>query len=89
LSNGVEKPTKGRCVGGIMRVILSLLCIGAVTFQLRVLVALLKEANSRPSSIVIHFTKFKPSRQRGELVEMTAQAQTRRVSARTGERMAL
>jgi hypothetical protein len=87
LSNGVEKPASDRCAGGVMRTALSLLCIGAVTFQLRFLAALVKEAKSMPSSTVIYLVKFKPSRQRGELIEMSMQ--TRNVSARTGERMAL
>ena len=73
-----------------MKVALVLLCIGAVTFLLRVLAAFVKEwtsmAGSEPG---VHFAKPNPSRQRGELVEMNPEANKRRVAMRTTERMAL
>jgi hypothetical protein len=73
-----------------MRVALVLLCIGAVTFLLRVLAAFVKEwmsmAGSEPR---VHFAKLNPSRQRGELVEMNPEANKRKVAMRTTERMAL
>ena len=73
----------------VMRVALAMLCVGAVAFQLRFLAALIKEAKRRPASAMIHFAKFKPFEQRGKLIEMKAQTPTRRVSAKTGKRMAL
>ena len=73
-----------------MKVVLVLLCIGAVTFLLRVLAAFVKEwmsmAGSEPR---VHFAKLNPSRQRGELVEMNPEAHKRQVLTRTTERMAL
>lgn len=72
-----------------MRIALVFLCIGGVTFLLRVLAASLNEAKTLPSSIVIHFAKFKPSRQRGELVEMKLEDPIQHVRPRSGERIAL
>ncbi len=72
-----------------MRIALAMLSVGAVTFQLRFLVALVKEVKSKPTSAVIKVAKVKPSRQYGELVQMTVQTPTPRVSVKTGERMAL
>lgn len=72
------------CAGAVMRVALAVLCIGAVTFLLRVLAALVREARSGPSSTVIHYAKFKPARQRGEVIEMNLVAQNRDVTRRTG-----
>jgi hypothetical protein len=89
LSNGDEKLSSDRCAGGVMRVALAILCIGAVTFLLRVLAALMKEAKSVPLGTVIHFAKFKPAKQRGELLEMIPEAQTRHVATMSGERIAL
>jgi hypothetical protein len=72
-----------------MRIVLAMLSVGAVTFQLRFLVALIKEVKSKLASAVIYFAKVNPSRQHGELVQMTVQTPTPRVSVKTGERMAL
>jgi hypothetical protein len=72
-----------------MRMALAMLSVGAVTFLLRFLAALVREVKSKPASAVIYFAKVKPSRQRGEVVQMTAQTPTRRVSVKTGQRMAL
>jgi hypothetical protein len=72
-----------------MRIALAMLSVGAVTFQLRFLVALVKEVKSKPASAVIYFAKVKPSRRHGDLVQMTVQTPTPRVSVKTGERMAL
>jgi len=72
-----------------MRIVLAMLSVGAVTFQLRFLAAPVKEVKSQPASAVIYFVKAKPSRQHGELVQMTVQTPTRRVSVKTGKRMAL
>ncbi len=71
-----------------MKIALGLLCIAGVAFLLRVLSALLNEAKRAPSSIVMHFAKFKPSRQPGELVEMKLEHPTQR-RPRSGERIAL
>jgi len=75
--------------GEVMRVALAMLCIGAVTFLLRVLAALLKEAKAGPSKTVVHFPRFKPAQERGELIEMNPNPQKRIVSGRSRERIAL
>jgi len=72
-----------------MKIALALLCIGAVTFLLRILTALVKEAKNTPASAVIHFAKFKPRGQRRALIEMNVEVPRRNVSTRTGERIAL
>ena len=72
-----------------MRIALAMLGVGAVTFLLRFLGALVKEVKSKPASAVIYLAKVKPSRKHGELVQMTVQTPARWVSAKAGERMAL
>ena len=47
-----------------MRIALAVVSVGAVTFLLRFLGALVKEVKSEPASAVIYFAKVKPSRQR-------------------------
>jgi hypothetical protein len=84
----VEKVSSDRCTGGVMRIALAMLCIGAVIFLLRVLAALVKEAESMPGSTVVHFAKFKPSR-RGQLVKMNIEVQKRNAPTRSSERMDL
>jgi hypothetical protein len=72
-----------------LRVTLAILCVGAVTFLLRVLTALVKESVSwPPTAVTVHFAKFNPSRRQGELIEMSPESRRRKVSA-IGERMAL
>jgi hypothetical protein len=73
-----------------MKVALVILCIGAVTFLLRVLGALVKEALSwRPGVDTVPFAPFNSSRQRTELIEMDLKEQMRRPSLQAGRRMAL
>jgi hypothetical protein len=72
-----------------MKVAVAILCIGAVTFLVRVLIGLMKEAKAGPYQHTIHFAKFKPARKRGELIEMKSVAQTRDVPGRGRERIAL
>jgi hypothetical protein len=73
-----------------MRVALAILCIGAVTFLLRVLAGLVKEwMRMSPSRARIHLAKFDLSRPRGELIEMNPEVRVQRNPARTGERIAL
>jgi Putative beta-barrel porin-2, OmpL-like. bbp2 len=76
--------------GDGMRVALAVLCFGAVTFLLRVLVALVKESMSLPPrSLTVYLTKFNPSKQRGELIAMSPDALNRKIPTKTGERIAL
>jgi hypothetical protein len=73
-----------------MRVVLAISCIGAVTFLLCVLAALVKEWVSwPPSTIRVHFVKFEPSRRQGELIEMNPPAQKQNVPERSRQRIAL
>jgi len=73
-----------------MRVALAMLCIGAAAFLLRVLIAFVKEGmQSRPGSVQVHFAKFKPSRRRGQLIEMSTEAQRPNTRYRADERIAL
>jgi hypothetical protein len=73
-----------------MRVALAILCIGAVAFLLRALAAFVKEAIRLPAGAVqVHFAKFNPSRRRGQLIEMSIEAERRSTPYRTDERIAL
>jgi hypothetical protein len=72
-----------------MKVALAILCIGAVAFLLRVLAAFVIEGKSSPHGLVrVHFAKFNPVRQRGELIEMISHPQ-RKATERTNQRIAL
>ena len=72
-----------------MKVALAILSIGAVAFLLRVLAAFVIEGESSPHGLVrVHFAKFHPVRQRGELVEMSSHPQ-RKVTERANQRIAL
>ena len=51
-----------------MRMALALLCIGAVTFLLRVLVALVREAMNKPDVMRGNLARFSPSRRGAELI---------------------
>jgi hypothetical protein len=71
-----------------MRVALTILCIGAVAFLLRVLKALVNEWTNLPSGPVrIYIAKFNPSRRRGQVIEMNAELKRR--NARSGVRKAV
>jgi hypothetical protein len=71
-----------------MKVALLTLCIGAVMFLLRVLVALAKEGLNWPQTLnTVHFATFHSSRQRGELIQMDPETR-QRPSMQVGKRMA-
>ena len=73
-----------------MSIGLSVLCICAVAFLLRVLVALVKEGmRSAPLAAKFHFARFNPSQRRREVVVMRPIAQKREFPARDREWMAL
>jgi hypothetical protein len=73
-----------------MRITMAVICAGAVTFLLRVLVGLVKEASTRPlPSLKIYMTKFTPARQRGELIVMNAAVSKQPTSRTYGGRIAL
>src|SRR5579863_7268151 len=73
----------------LMRLATAIVCVCAVTFMLRFLVALLKEGMSLPSRAVnIYFAKFNPSRKRGELIFMNPTKREKSAMA-TGKRAAL
>jgi hypothetical protein len=71
-----------------MRVALAILCIGAVTFLLRVLAGLVKEwMRISLSKAGVHLAEFNPH-QRGGLIEMSP-AGPQTIRPRTHERLAL
>lgn len=88
-SNDDERLAWNKSAGGVMRVALAIVAVVAVTFLLRVLVALLKEASSKPLRTVVHFATFKPSRRGGELTEMNTAAQRQEVTTDARQRIAL
>jgi hypothetical protein len=54
-----------------MKLVLVIVCTGAVVFMLRFLVAILREARSLPSRrLKVYFAKFTPPKRRGELKVM-------------------
>lgn len=73
-----------------MRIAIAVLCIGAVTFLLRVLVALLREGMNLPSQAVkFYLAKFSPSGRRGELIVMSPQSRGCEYPTGTDQRIAL
>ena len=74
----------------MLRLAMAVLCVGAVSFLLRVLFALVLEATKGPArALKVHVAKFNPRRQQGELIVMNPEAVQRRFPVRTGERMVL
>ena len=74
----------------VLRVAMAVLCAAAVSFLLRVLFALVKEAISLPPSpLRVYLAKFNPRKQQGELIVMNPEAVQRKFPSRTGERAAL
>jgi len=73
----------------MLRITMAVLCVGAVSFLLRVLFALLMEATREPArALKVHLARFNPGRQQGELIVMSPEAVQRNFPVRTGERMA-
>ena len=73
-----------------MKIALTILCIGAVAFLLRVLAALVKEGvRVPPSTVRVHFAKFHPTRRRGELIEINPPVQGRKPPTGTDQRIAI
>lgn len=73
-----------------MKVALLILCIGAVTFLLRVLVALVKEELSWARTMnTVRLLKFRSSRRREEPIRMDSEEQRRGPSLQAGKGMAL
>src|SRR5579859_5223640 len=76
--------------GGAMKPALVLVCVGAVTFLVRVLAALIKEcAAPRHRKVEAYFAKFYPLRQRGELIVMNPNVVARKFPIKAGEQIAL
>lgn len=69
-----------------MRVALAVLCIGAVTFLLRVLLALIKEVMNQPRGVQVYFARFNPSRQQ-ELILVNPEFRLRHSAAEVGARI--
>jgi len=76
--------------GGAMKPALVLVCVGAVTFLVRVLAALIKEcAAPRHRKVEAYLAKFYPLRKRGELIVMNPNAVARKFPIKAGEQIAL
>jgi hypothetical protein len=74
----------------MVKLALVMLCVGSVTFLLRVLAALLKEsAISTPATYKRHMTQFHPTGQRGKLIVIPVHALNRKFHGEAGERVAL
>ena len=72
-----------------MKLALALVAVGGVIFMLRFLAALLDEVRGLPARpLRIHFTKFNPSKRRGELIFMNPR-QEYKSSTKAGKRIAL
>ena len=72
-----------------MRMALVGLCIGAVTFLLRVLVAFVRDATSpQPLDMQVYLAKFRPPIRRQELMLMNPGAQKHRSPPGAGKRIA-
>jgi Putative beta-barrel porin-2, OmpL-like. bbp2 len=72
-----------------MKLVLTLLCAGAVVFMLRFLDALLKEGKSlSPRPIRVYFAKFNPVKRRGELIVMNPKNYAHKSVVETGKRAA-
>jgi branched-subunit amino acid transport protein len=77
------------CVNA-MRVVVAILGVGAVTFMLRVLLALVKDRKSLlPGAMEVHFAKFIPPKKQGELIVMNPEAGKRKLPIKAGKRAAL
>ncbi|MGA2858960.1 MAG: outer membrane beta-barrel protein [Candidatus Sulfotelmatobacter sp.] len=73
----------------MLRLGMVVLCVGTVSFFVRVLVALVKERiSSPPHTLQVYLAKFTPRKQ-GELIVMNPEAVKRKLPAHTGERAAL
>ena len=73
-----------------MRLALTLLCISAVIFLLRVVVALVKEwVSLSRGTVKVYVAKFNPSGRRGELIVMNFPGSKGGLSTGTNERIAL
>ena len=69
----------------MLRLLVVMLCVGAVSFLLRVLFALAKEAISLPPrSLRVYLARFNPSRRQGELIVMSPEAVKHKFPVRIG-----
>ena len=71
-----------------MRIAFVILCFGAVTFLLRVLVAMVKEGKSGRRRAVIYFAIFRPSGPKRRPHRDEASSSTGKIPARNGRRIA-
>lgn len=63
-----------------MRAVLAVLCVGAVTFLLRVLTAFVKEGQGQPpTGLKAYMARFNPPRRRAEMIVMKHLGHTREV----------
>ncbi len=73
-----------------MKIALAILCVGIVSFLLRVLAGLIRELMSPPPrTLKAYMATFRPSRKKGELIVMHLNSRTSKLPTKTGERIAL
>ncbi len=73
-----------------MKIALAILCVGIVSFLLRVLAGLIRELMSPPPrTLKAYMATFRPSRKKGELIVMRLNSRTSKLPTKTGERIAL
>jgi len=74
----------------ITQIVMVFLCVGAVSFMLRVLWALVRERKNMTSRAVeVYFSKYIPPKKRGELIVMNINTDTLKLPAKAGKRIAL
>lgn len=72
-----------------MSLALAVLCVGAVIFLLRVLVALVKEhSNTSVRSVELYWAQFHPQRRQAQLIVLTPEVHRRPTPPESDERIA-
>lgn len=72
-----------------MRVALVVLCISAIGFLLRVLVAFIREGIDLPQTLKFYLARFDPPRRRGIVIQMKPEARESNSRTGTNNRIAL
>ncbi len=73
-----------------MRLIIVVLSLGATSFLLRVLAALVRESISPPAKgLKVYWAKFQTARKRGELIQMHHDVLIQKIRTKSAERIAL
>ncbi len=87
--HGVLQSLSGTSFGNVMRMALILLCIGAVTFLLWILAALVREATNKVlRDMQLDLATFRPTNRRQKLMLVNPAAQKGTSPPGTGKRIA-